>query len=244
VARASGEVDGVRLPKEAYYVCRAMFRSDPEVHIIGHWNYPVGTKKTVYVASNCEQVELFVNDNSLGHVGPTEYEKGSLRYLFTFADVTWQAGQVKAVAYKGGSVAAEQTKRTAGPAAALKMTALTAPGGLVADGSDYVLIDVEAVDKNGQRCPTFEQKVEFELTGPGIWRGGYNSGIINSINKPYLNLECGINRVAVRSTLRPGTIVLRARTEGLNAADLSIDAKPFTVENGYTNVLPTTNKSK
>ena len=53
VCRASGEVDGVRLPKEAYYVCQAMFRDDPQVHIIGHWNYPAGTKKTIYVASNC-----------------------------------------------------------------------------------------------------------------------------------------------------------------------------------------------
>ena len=42
VCRASGEVDGVRLPKEAYYVCQAMFRDDPQVHIIGHWNYPAG----------------------------------------------------------------------------------------------------------------------------------------------------------------------------------------------------------
>ena len=45
VARASGEVDGVRLPKEAYYVCQTMFRDDPQVHIIGHWNYPCGNKK-------------------------------------------------------------------------------------------------------------------------------------------------------------------------------------------------------
>ena len=47
VSRTSGEVDGVRLPKEAYYVCQTMFRDDPQVHIIGHWNYPAGTKKTV-----------------------------------------------------------------------------------------------------------------------------------------------------------------------------------------------------
>lgn len=40
VARASGEVDGARLPKEAYYVCAAMWRTDPQVHIIGHWTYP------------------------------------------------------------------------------------------------------------------------------------------------------------------------------------------------------------
>jgi beta-galactosidase len=58
VDRASGEVDGVRLPKEAYYVCQTMFRDDPQVHIIGHWTYPAGTKKTIYVTSNGDDVEL------------------------------------------------------------------------------------------------------------------------------------------------------------------------------------------
>ncbi len=53
VARASGEVDGVRLPKEAYYVCQAMFRDDPQVHIIGHWNYPADTKKTCLCRLEC-----------------------------------------------------------------------------------------------------------------------------------------------------------------------------------------------
>ena len=100
VARASGEVDGVRLAKEAYYVCRAMFRSDPQVHIIGHWTYPAGTKKTVYVASNGEAVELFVNGRSLGK------GKVSDRYLFTFPDVAWEPGEIKAVAYTGGKAVA------------------------------------------------------------------------------------------------------------------------------------------
>ncbi len=96
VARAGGEVDGVRLPKEAYYVCRTIFRDDPQVHIIGHWTYPAGTRKTVYVTSNAEEVELFVNGRSLGHGAVSD------RYLFTFADVSWEAGEIKAVASSGG----------------------------------------------------------------------------------------------------------------------------------------------
>jgi beta-galactosidase len=45
VARASGEVDGVRLPKEAYFAVAAMFRDAACVHIIGHWTYPAGTER-------------------------------------------------------------------------------------------------------------------------------------------------------------------------------------------------------
>lgn len=136
VARASGEVDGVRLPKEAYFAVAAMFRTDPRVHIIGHWTYAAGTKKAVYVVSNAEEVEFSVNGTSIGRVRPTD------RYLFTFKDVAWQPGEIKAVAYAGGKAVATQVKRTAGPAVALKLTAITAPGGLRADGSDVALVDV------------------------------------------------------------------------------------------------------
>ena len=52
-------------------------------------------------------------------------------------------------------------------------------------------------------------------TGPAIWRGGYNSGNTNSVNNLYLDTECGINRVAIRSTLTPGTITLTATRDGL-----------------------------
>jgi hypothetical protein len=62
VLRVSGKVDGVRLPKEMFFVSRVMQSDTPDLHIIGHWTYPANTVKTVYVAaSHCDQVELFLN---------------------------------------------------------------------------------------------------------------------------------------------------------------------------------------
>ncbi|HEY8994581.1 MAG TPA: DUF4982 domain-containing protein, partial [Lacunisphaera sp.] len=221
VARTSGEVDGVRLPKEAYYVTSAMFRDDPQVHIIGHWSYPAGTKKTIYVASNGDDVELFLNGRSLGH------GQASQPYIFAFPDVAFESGELKAVASRGKQVIAITAKRTAGPAVALRLTPLTSAGGLVADGSDIALFDVEAVDAKGERCPTFQQRADFELSGPGTWRGGYNSGKIDSINHPWLDLEAGINRVAVRASLVPGKITLTARSEDLKPAVMTIESHAF-----------------
>jgi beta-galactosidase len=220
VARASGEVDAVRLPKEAYYVTAAMFRDDPQVHIIGHWSYPAGTKKTVYVASNGDAVELFLNGVSLGH------GKMSDRHLFTFPDVTFAAGELKAVASQGGRIIATTTKHSVGPAVALRLTPVRST--LTADGSDVALFDVEAVDAKGERVPTFQQRVDFDLTGPGTWRGGYNSGKIDSINNPWLDLEAGINRVSVRAGRTAGKITLTVRTEGLKPATASVESRPFT----------------
>jgi beta-galactosidase len=232
VTRASGEVDGARLPKEAYYVCQAMFRADPQVHIIGHWTYPVGTKKTVYVASNGEEVELLVNGKSLGH------GKVSDRYLFTFTDVTWEPGDVKAVAYRKGAVIASQTKHTVGAPVALRLTPMVGPKGFLADGSDVALMDVEVVDAKGERCPTFQQRVDFDLTGPGVWRGGYNSGKAHSINNTFLDVECGINRVAVRSTRTSGDITVVARCGNLKSAACTVTSLCVTDDFGCNPLLP------
>jgi beta-galactosidase len=232
VTRASGEVDGARLPKEAYFVCQTMFRSDPQVHIIGHWNYPAGTKKTVYVTSNCGDVELFVNGKSLGH------GKVSDRYLFTFENVAWAAGEIKAVACKNGKAMISESKHTVGPPVALKLTPILGPDGLQANGSDVALIDVEAVDANGERCPTFQQRVDFDIAGPGVWRGGYNSGKAGSINNNFLDLECGINRVAVRATAEAGAITVAVHGGNLKPAAITIISKKFAVENGYALQLP------
>ncbi len=233
VTRSSGEVDGERLPKEAYYVCQTMFRADPQIHIVGHWNYSAGTKKTVYVTSNCGDVELFVNGKSLGH------GKNSDRYLFTFDDVAWVPGEIKAIGYQNGRPVVSESKHTVGEPVALKLTPLVGPAGLQADGSDVALIDVEAVDANGDRCPTFQQRIDFDLTGPATWRGGYNSGKTNSINNLFLDLECGINRVAVRSTGQAGAITVSARGANLKPAAITIQSENFAVQTGgYALAMP------
>ena len=236
VARASGEVDGVRLAKEAYYVCRAMFAArDPQVHIIGQWTYSAGTRKTIYVVCNRESVEVFVNGKSLGFGN----RAADGPYIFIFKDVVWESGEIKAVAYSDGKAAATHTLRTVGPAVALRMTPIMNPnGGLRADGSDVLLINVEAVDAKGERCPTFQRRVDFETKGAGIWRGGYNSGKANSINQPYLDLECGINRVAVRATRTAGKISVKAVCPGLKPATLNVKSVPFITQDGFSTELP------
>jgi beta-galactosidase len=106
------------------------------------------------------------------------------------------------------------------------------PRGLQADGEDVALIDVEVVDAKGQRCPTDDARVDFAFFGPGVWRGGYNSGKIDSTNNLYLNTEDGINRVSVRSTLSPGTITVTASRSGLQSAQIKIVAKPVKIVGG------------
>lgn len=232
VTRASGEVDAVRLPKEAYFACQAMFRDDPQVHIVGHWTYSVDKPvvKDVFVVANTEQVELLVNGKSLGVGKPTK------KFLFTFKDVAFSPGAIEARGLDAAGKSVVSSKiETAGPPRRLKLTSISGPGGWVADGSDILLVDVEAVDAQGRRCPTVQQRVDFELSGAAIWRGGYNSGKEHSTNHPYLDIESGINRVAIRSKLsETGTVQLTATSKGLEAAKISLKPRPVVFKNGVT----------
>ncbi|WP_082026635.1 sugar-binding domain-containing protein [Flammeovirga sp. OC4] len=233
VTRASGEVDAVRLPKEAFYACKAMWRPEPQVHIVGHWNYTSEVKKPIYVMSNCEKVKLYINDKLIGV--DSIPDNG---YVFKFDNVQWEEGEIKAEAFLEDKLKISQVKSTAGKAVGLKLTAITGPKGWLADGSDIALIDVEVVDKDGNRCPLEKGKVDFTFSGKGIWRGGYNSGLENSTNNLYLNVEAGINRVAVRSLLEAGKVTVTAKMDGIESAEIELTSKPINFKDGIAFLDP------
>jgi beta-galactosidase len=243
VARVSGKVDSVRLPKQAYYVYRVMQNPEPDVHIIGHWTYSTNTVKTIYVAANhCDAVELLVNGRSLGTAtkpcdfvdafGGDSRPMGNTGYIYAFPAVKFEPGKISAFATVNGTNVAEDEIETAGEAKAVKLTPHISRDGFLADGSDVAFFDVEVVDGQGRRCPTDEARVDFKLHGPANWRGGYNSGKVNSINNPFLDTESGVNRVAIRSTLTAGTITLTASRPGLEPAQVQIESKPVEIKDG------------
>ena len=238
--RRSGEVDAMRIPKDGFYAHQVMWDgwvdvARPRAHLIGHWNYAPGTVKNVSVVSSAEQVELFLNEKSLGR------GTQSSRFLFTFKNITWQPGVLRALGYDAaGKTVCTAELQTAGEPVALRLKPMTAPGGLKADGADLALVEFEVVDAQGRRCPTALNLVEFELTGPAEWRGGIAQGPDNFILARRLPVECGVNRALIRSTTSAGQIVLTAKSAGLKEAALEISSHPFAVTNGLTSVFPAT----
>ncbi|QMV17606.1 DUF4982 domain-containing protein [Granulicella sp. 5B5] len=240
VARVSGKVDAVRLPKQIYYAHRVMQSETPDLHVLGHWSYPLmqpdgkPTVKTIYVIANhVDQVELLLNGKSLG-VSKTP-ESG---YIYSFANVAFAPGTLKAIGTSHGKIVAEQTLTTVGAAAKIRLTPIVGPKGLQADGADVLLIDVEVVDAKGERVPTDDARVDFTCTGPATWRGGYNSGKVDSTNNLYLNTELGINRVAVRSGITPGVITVTASRKGLQSATVSVTSKEVAFSKGLSTAMP------
>ena len=246
--RMSGVVDAMRIPKDAFFVHQVMWNGWVETekaqsYIIGHWNYKKGTKKPVYVVSTGDEVELFLNGRSLGK------GKQSYRYLFSFDEVPFEPGTLEAVASDGSRYKVE----TAGEPYQLKLSAVANPEGTKADGADMVLFQVEVMDKDGRRCPLDDRMIHFGLSGEGQWIGGLatrnnlslqrpdenrpegllDAAATKSISDNYvgsmsLPVDCGINRILVRTTTNAGSIYLSAYAEGLKPAYMEV--KSETVE--------------
>jgi beta-galactosidase len=236
VARVSGKVDAVRLPKEIYFAHRVIQSDQPDLHILGHWSYPDPsirkTVKTIYIIANTESVELVVNGKSAG--ANSQPVSG---YIFAFPEVEFAPGSLKAIGRNGGKQVAQQELTTAGPPAQIKLTPILGPRGFEADGQDVALIDVEVLDAKGQRVPTDDAKVDFTVSGPAVWRGGYNSGKTDSTNNLYLNTECGINRVSLRSTFAAGAVTVTASRAGLKSAEIKVISKPVKQADGLSTLV-------
>lgn len=238
--RRSGVTDPMRIEKDGFYAHQVMWNgwvdTDKfQTYIIGHWNYPKNTVKPIYVVSNGENVELFLNGQSLGK-GKREYN-----FLFTFDKVSYQPGKLEAVSYdKGGKEVSRYMISTVGEPAKLKLTAIQNPEGFHADGADMALIQVEVVDNNGKRCPLDNRTIQFTLKGNAEWRGGIAQGKNNHILDTNLPVECGINRALIRSTTIAGKIVLTAKAEGLPTETLTLETVPVKINAGLSTYLPQT----
>jgi F5/8 type C domain. len=198
-------------------------------HILGHWNYTPEIRKDVYVASSGSKVKLLLNGKSLG------YGEQSYQFLFTFKNIQWEAGKLTAVSYnKEGKEISRDELHTAGNPFAIRLKSFESAGGLIADGADMALIEFEVVDKDGYRCPTANNLISFKLDGPAEWRGGIAQGKNNYILAKELPVECGVNRVLIRTLTNAGNINLTASSHGLQTAFLSLTSKPMKVKNGLS----------
>lgn len=239
--RTSGEVDAMRIPKDGFFSHQVMWDGWVDIenyrsHILGHWNYTDAVTKNIYVVSSANNVELFINGKSKG------FGKQTNRFLFTFENIKWEAGTLKAVSYDtSNKVVSEAVKTTAGIPFEIKLTPHINPDGFLANGADVALIDVEVVDKNGNRCPIDNSLIEFYLNGDAIWLGGIAQGPDNYILSKKLPVENGINRVMIRSGLKADKINLEAKSKNLKSAKLTFNTIPFETNFGLSIQLPNHN---
>lgn len=201
--------------------------------------------KTVYVVAttDCKKVELLIDGVPVGT--STEADNYFL-HSFKNIDIT-RGNKLEAIAYNAaGEVIATDEILRSGDAYELRLTAITGENGLIADAADYVMFDVEVLDKNGNVCVLNYDRINFTLEGEGVFLGGYNSGMFGEesvIGKDYVYAECGLNRVFVRSNTSAGKITLTASMDGVKPATASINSSELKTEGGLTALMPQNYKS-
>ena len=237
--RVSGVVDPMRVPKDGFFAHQVMWDGwvddlRPRTYIVGHWNYRQGEViPTVYVVSNADSLVL---EQGGQRIAPTEHK---YRFLYVFKDLKYTVPKLTAIGMDAqGRQLSSYTLETAGEADHIKLTAIENPTGWKADGADLALVQVEVVDKQGRRCPLDNSLIKFTLDGPAEWRGGVAKGKDNHVFCDTLPVECGVNRVMLRSLTKAGTVRLTAKAEGMPEATITLATNPVEVAGGLSEWLP------
>lgn len=171
-ARSSyfGIIDLAGFPKDSYYMYQSEWTTTPVLHLFPHWNWLPGQTIDMWCYyNNADEVELFINGKSQGIRRKTEEQpegrydmhqtKAKLNSEYHVGwRVTFEPGEVKAVARKNGKVVNEQVIRTAGTPASIRLTPDY-------QGKTTTFVNVEVVDKDGNVCPLAEDQIYFSTNG-------------------------------------------------------------------------------
>ncbi len=229
-----GIVDLAYIPKDRFYLYRSQWNKvDETLHILPHWNWKgrEGEVTPVYVYTSYPSAELFVNGVSQGvrtfeksdGVTPCLGEKAMRRFRLMWNDVVYEPGEIKVVAYDAeGRAVAEKAIKTAGKAAAVKLTPDRSI--LKADGEDLCFINVSLTDRDGNPVPTDNRPVNVKVTGAGSFKAIANgdSTCIEPFQNPQMHLFSGQLTVLVQSGTEPGDITVEVSGKGVKRAILNI----------------------
>jgi len=152
-----GMMDMCGFPKNIYYYYQSWWTDKDVLHISPHWNWKgkEGQPIDVWVNSNADSVELFLNDISLGRKDMPRY--GHLQW-----QVRYQPGTLKAIAYKNGRKLTAEIHTTGQPSEVVLAPSKTT---IVANGSDATVVNVSVVDKQGNEVPDADDLISFSVTG-------------------------------------------------------------------------------
>ncbi len=220
----SGDIDLAGGKKPGFYQRAAYWRTDPVLQLfvftgerpqnawqgqpaLLKWNWPDTAKLTVRAATNCDEVELFLNKRSLGKkpVNPNQYG----------ADwsVAYAPGEITAVGYNKGRKVATSKLTTAGAATKLQLTPLHTAG-------DVVIYEIIVTDKAGITVVDAKDAITVKVEGGGRLIGLDNGELdyIGAFKTDVRNAYQGRLLVTVQRTSPAGEIRITASASGLASA--------------------------
>ena len=225
-----GILDYCGFPKDEAYYLRSWWTDAPMLHILPHWNLNghEGETISVWVYSNCDEVELSVNGKSLGKKQmPTN---GHLEW-----EAAYQPGKVTAVGYKNGRKIKTETISTTGNAAVIAPVADRTT--ISADGQDVAVVNIALKDKKGRLVPTACNNLTLHIDGNANILGvGNGDPSFKDIERPACKADevtadgknfsvkafNGYAQVLVQSTKTAGTATLTISADGMKNAQVRL----------------------
>src|SRR5690348_11006353 len=243
-------MDMCGFPKNIYYYYQSWWTDKDVLHISPHWNVLPGVLASggrnsrrpvdVWVNTNAENVELFVNVKSQG-------KKDMPRNSHLIWTVNYEPGTLEAVAYKNGKKLTSKIETTGAPVEVVLTPYKTT---MLADGKDATVINISVVDREGREVPDADNMIHFSISGDGKIIGVANGDpsshepdkcdIPGSVTggewqRSLFNGKC---QVIIQSTKTSGAIKFEAKATGLatgstdiitvspaSAASITIDKK-------------------
>ncbi len=222
-----GILDYCGFPKDEAYYIKSWWNTEPVLHIFPHWNLAghEGEEVSVWVYSNAEEVELFVNGKSAGRKAMPK--NGHLEW-----STVYKPGKLKAVGYKNGKKMMERIVETTGRAE--KISLIGDRTCINADDCDVAVVNVSLEDRKGRFVPDANETLLLKITGPGrilgvgngdpAYRAGERATDINAREYTVESFN-GVAQVLIQSSDTPGTISLEIRGENLAPAVISIESR-------------------
>lgn len=208
-----GIMDMCGFPKNIYYYYQSWWTDKDVLHISPHWNWrdKRGQPIEVWVNSNADNVELFLNGKSQG-------KKDMPRNSHLNWIVNYEPGTLEAIAYKKGKKITAKVETTS---QATEVVITPYKTTMLADGQDVTVINVKVIDREGREVPDADNMIKFSISGDGKIIGVGNGDpsshepdkcIENAWQRSLFNGKC---QVIVQSTAKSGSIKFEAKAVGL-----------------------------
>lgn len=216
-----GIMDVCGFPKNIYYYYKSWWTNEDVLHISPHWNWPekIGKPIEVWVNSNADEVELFLNGKSLG-------KKVMQRNSHLKWQVNFEPGTLEAIGYKNGKKITSKVETTGTAHNVIISPDKTI---LTADGKDATVVNISITDDKGREVPIADNMVKFYLTGDakiiGVGNGDPSSHEPDKCKngmwqRSAFNGKCQVIILAGKTAEK---VILEAKANGLKSASVTIN---------------------
>jgi beta-galactosidase len=176
-----------------------------------------GQDLTVLVYSCCEEVELWLNGQSLGSKGFSASNAYTQEW-----QVPYTPGVLEAIGLADGKQVSVQRLVTVGEPVGLRLTSERAR--LSVGGQDLAFVAIEFVDAEGRAHPLAENVVKAKVEGPATLAalGSARPDSVESFQQSRRHAFRGKALAILRAGRESGTVTLSVSSPGLQAAQITL----------------------